>query len=113
MCTALWPPLCQVDRIAGTRPLVALLRSRLAEMRAIDARLEALEALGDEEERAKLQRLCDEVRGGVGGCARRAAAAYAPALGCCQMIRTAGSCSLSLSLDPGVMMPAVLELPPA
>ena len=53
--------LAVLDRIAGTQAAAADLGSQLRRLRALDAQLAAIDALGDEDTRATLQRLVDEV----------------------------------------------------
>lgn len=53
--------LAVLDRIAGTQAAAADLGSQLRRLRALDAQLAAIDALGDEDTRSTLQRLVDEV----------------------------------------------------
>eukprot|EP00198_Chlamydomonas_reinhardtii_P003113 XP_001692449.1 predicted protein [Chlamydomonas reinhardtii] len=51
-----------LDRIAGTAPLAAAYGSSLAALRAVEARLDELDELDNEGERARLQKLVDAVK---------------------------------------------------
>ena len=51
-----------LDRIGGTQTAAANFGSQLRRLRALDAQLAAIDALGDEDTRSTLQRLVDEVR---------------------------------------------------
>ena len=47
---------------AGTTASAAAFGAALAELRALEGQLAAVEALGDEAERERMQRVCDLVR---------------------------------------------------